>query len=450
MIETIGQILGFGALGCCLASFQFSTGKKFFFLQTGVCFLFSLHFLMLGGYSGFVLNAIGTVNFVLYYLKNAGKPFAQRRYWLYIFCMAYAIAGAVIAINSGNIIDFLPSLAMIFNAFARFSGDLAVIRFSQLLVSSPFWFFYDFITNSYSGCINEGLAFISALIAVIRYRDELKTLKIRANAKINLVLSVNRKREDGYHDLSTVMQTVDLYDSVYIRRSQTVSVRANGAPSGEDNICYKAAELFSQYGGANIRIKKRIPLAAGLGGGSSDAAAVLLGLNRLYGNPYSNEQLVELAMALGSDVPFFLQGGTAKIEGKGDIIAPQAPLCCDVVIVKDGIKQSTGEMYKKLDEVGLCDRSTEVESFAKNIKQGNLKDIAASIFNDFEKTCDREEIKNDLISLGAVGAALSGSGPSVFGLFDDSDRAKKCAAVLSTKYKNVFACHTTEAGIIFE
>ncbi len=450
MLEIITQTLGFCALACGIISFHFNTGKKFFFLQMSANLFFSVHFLMLGGYSGFVLNSIGTINFILYYFKSLDKPFARGKHWLYMFWLAYIAVGAVFTIKTRNIIDFLPSLSMIFSAYASFSGDLRVVRFSQLLVISPFWFSYDVFIHSYSGCISEALGFVSALIAVIRYRDDLKMLKIRACAKINLVLSVNRKRDDGYHDLSTVMQTVNLCDLLHIRRSQVVTVRANGAPSGEDNICYKAAKLFSAYGGANIRIKKRIPLCAGLGGGSSDAAAVLLGLNRLYGEPFSREQLAEMALSLGSDVPFFLQGSTAKVEGKGDVVTPLSPLCCDVVIVKDAAKQSTGDMYKQLDEAGLCDRSDEVSAFAGKLKSGNLEELASSMFNDFEKVCDCDEIKNDLLSLGAKGAALSGSGPSVFGLFDDADSAQRCASELAKKYKNVFACHTAQSAIIFE
>lgn len=275
-------------------------------------------------------------------------------------------------------------------------------------------------------------------------------LTVESNAKINLALSVYGVNGDGYHNISSVMQTVSLFDTVTVQEHEFISVTSDGAPCGEENICFAAAKAFSRFGGARIHIEKRIPLAAGLGGGSSNAAAVLLALNRIYGKPFSNEKLEKIALTLGADVPLFLKGGTLLVDGIGEKVSSVKPLTCALVIIKDGIKSSTGEMYKKLDQAGLTDRRGDVEKLIKNIEENNLSLVGKTLFNDFELVCPCDEIKADLLSQGAVGACLSGSGPSVFGIFESIEKAESAAKALEKKYKNVFACEMENFGIKFE
>ena len=275
-------------------------------------------------------------------------------------------------------------------------------------------------------------------------------LTVKSNAKINLALSVYGINSDGYHNISSVMQTVSLFDTVTVQEHEFISVTSDGAPCGEENICFAAAKAFSRFGGARIHIEKRIPLAAGLGGGSSNAAAVLLALNRIYGKPFSNEKIEKIALTLGADVPLFLKGGTLLVDGIGEKVEPVKTLDCALVIIKDGIKSSTGEMYKKLDKSGLTDRRGDVEKLIKNIEENNLLSIGKALFNDFERVCRCDEIKEELLSQGAVGACLSGSGPSVFGIFENVEKAESAAKALRNKYKNVFACQTENFGIKFE
>ena len=275
-------------------------------------------------------------------------------------------------------------------------------------------------------------------------------LTVKSNAKINLALSVYGVNSEGYHNIYSVMQTVSLFDTVTVQEHEFISVTADGAPCGEENICFAAAKAFSRFGGARIHIEKRIPLVAGLGGGSSNAAAVLLALNRIYGKPFSNEKLEKIALTLGADVPLFLKGGTLLVDGIGEKVSSVKPLACALVIIKDGIKSSTGEMYKKLDRAGLTDRRGDVEKLINNIEENNLSLVGKTLFNDFERVCPCDEIKADLLSQGAVGACLSGSGPSVFGIFESIEKAEYAAKALEKKYKNVFACETENFGIKFE
>ncbi len=275
-------------------------------------------------------------------------------------------------------------------------------------------------------------------------------LTLRVSAKINLVLSVCGRRDDGYHEISSVMQTVGIFDRLTVKKAKKISVRSNRSPKNADNICYKAAECFSQFGGADIYIEKNIPLAAGLGGGSADAAATLLALNKLYGSPYSAEQLSEMALSLGADVPFFLGSATARADGVGEKLVPVCDRSLDLVIVKHGQKESTGTMYKWLDESGLTDRRSEVDRFVGLLENGSTEEISSSLFNDFEHVSLCGDIKDNLVARGALGAGLSGSGPSVFGIFADEESAKACFESVKDKYDYVFVCKSACDAVVFE
>lgn len=262
-------------------------------------------------------------------------------------------------------------------------------------------------------------------------------------AKVNLVLSIPKRYVDGYHEVCSVMQTVGLYDRITVEKADKITVLSENSPCGEDNICYKAAELFKDFGGARIEINKGIPLLSGLGGGSSDAAGTLLALNSLYGQPYSVEELEKMSLTLGSDVPFFIRGGTQLVSGKGDGLIKLPDYNGFFVLIKHGKKKSTGQMYGELDKIGLIDRTQEVKDFCANMENGKP-------FNDFSRVFDCEDVLADLLSCGAIDACLSGSGPTVFGIFGTKAAAEDCKKRLKDKYTEIYVCPSVDRGIIFE
>ena len=288
----------------------------------------------------------------------------------------------------------------------------------------------------------------------------MRIVKERANAKINLFLDVKRKRNDGFHDIITVMHSVSLSDELTIKYvpSSVLNVRmvSNGVkfmPTDEKNLAVKAALLFLESAGlkayVEIRLEKKIPIAAGLAGGSSDAAAVLRGLNRLTGRYFSEKALYKLAEKLGSDVPYCLYGKTALCEGRGEIITklPDA-LRLNVVVAISGERVSTPSAYSKLDGLYSDFDGTKttcgndyLERLLEGLSDGVIEDN--SLYNVFEDAvlCDCKgaaDIKKRLLSLGADAALMSGSGPSVFGIFKDAESAEKAAKALKKENINAF------------
>ncbi|HEY4716155.1 MAG TPA: 4-(cytidine 5'-diphospho)-2-C-methyl-D-erythritol kinase [bacterium] len=262
---------------------------------------------------------------------------------------------------------------------------------------------------------------------------------IKAPAKINLVLKVLGKRIDGYHNILTVMQKITLYDSVWIeliRKGIVIGCDNSTLSKGKDNLAYKAAEAFFRgtgcNGGARIIIKKRIPVGAGLGGGSSDAAAVLKGLERLLKTGISLEGLSKLGESIGADVPFFINSAPSAVaEGKGEILTPVSLPVRWFVIVYPGIEISTKWAYSKV-------RFNLTESHKEN-KIYFLNNVYERLFNDLEtvsmkKYPELNEIKTRLIDRGAADARMSGSGSSVFGVFPDMGTAKKAVKELQKLY----------------
>ena len=274
------------------------------------------------------------------------------------------------------------------------------------------------------------------------------SVSIKAYAKINLNLDITGKSSDGnYHTVEMVMQTVDIYDTVSVTVDDKISIKCNGdLPENEENIAYKAAKYFFEFakinGGAEIKIKKRIPVAAGLGGGSSDAAAVIVALNTLYNTDFDTEDLIKIAEDVGSDVPFFIEGGTQLAEGRGTILTPLPELPeCAFLIIKDGFKLSTGEMYRKFDSLTDIPHP-DSQMLVNAICEGDLFEASKNMLNVFELLYNKEflKTKDELCENGALCACLSGSGPSIFGLFEDEDTAKDAKDELSDKYDNIFLC----------
>lgn len=274
----------------------------------------------------------------------------------------------------------------------------------------------------------------------------------RAYAKINLFLAVKGKRPDGYHELDTVMQSVSLYDEVKVQLTQgDIRVTCDkGELEGEENIAYKACKTYMEAAGkssgANIHINKNIPVAAGLGGGSADAAAVLLLLNRLFGEPLSRDRLLSLAAKLGADVPFFILGGTATATGIGEILDPLNTPTLHFVLVKEGSKQSTGGMYALLDSLG-APVDDGLEAMVKAIRAESVSDIASSVFNSFEACWDIKNMTACFAPFKPLTSFLSGSGPTVCAMFESEQAARDCALSLQGRGMNAFYAHSVPVGI---
>ena len=261
-------------------------------------------------------------------------------------------------------------------------------------------------------------------------------VRILAPAKINLGLAVLGRRADGYHELRTLFQAVSLCDTVSLRRARSgVRVRCAAlADLGERNLAHRAADLFFEMtgisGGVRIELEKRIPAGGGLGGGSSDAAAVILGCCRLYGVRPRPERLDAWAASLGSDVPFFLTGGSAVGSGRGEAIEPLAPLSVPVVALlhlgTEGL--STAAVYRRLGSDALTGRGRDLTILIARWREGNLRRLGAALFNDLEPPAFAlapgcAAVKEALLEAGAAGSLLCGSGSSVFGLFGSGAEA---------------------------
>ena len=280
-----------------------------------------------------------------------------------------------------------------------------------------------------------------------------ESVTVLANAKLNLSLDVTGKRPDGYHTVEMVMQSIDVCDQINVAKTDdgiTLSCSGEEVPENEQNLAYRAAALFFERseidGGAAIKLKKKIPVAAGLGGGSADAAGVLLALNELYGNHFEDEELEELAAELGADVPFCLVGGTQLSEGIGSILSPLPTLQdCAFVVVKAGDKRSTADMYAKLDNLEELDHPY-TQDLVDAICEGDNIDAGRYMSNVFDKLWEFEDIREIMEDNGAAAVLVTGSGPSVFGFFTDEDNAKDAEDALSDHYDNVFLCEPADHG----
>ncbi|MBO2527448.1 MAG: 4-(cytidine 5'-diphospho)-2-C-methyl-D-erythritol kinase [Clostridiales bacterium] len=281
------------------------------------------------------------------------------------------------------------------------------------------------------------------------------TLAESAFAKINLTLDVLRKRDDGYHDLKSVMQTISLCDDIEIAvdtgKPWKLSCDAEGIPCNEKNLAWKAARIyFDRIGkkpdGIEIRIRKRIPSEAGLAGGSADAAAVLRALNRWADAPLSIGELCDLGAQVGSDVPFCVLGGTALAEGRGERLTklPDAPEM-HLVVCKPPLAFSTPELYRRLDSIEIGERP-DTDAMLTALQNGNREDIAAQLCNVFEQTLfdypEIEQIKAELSVHGALGAMMTGSGSAVFGIFHCPNCANAACEALKDRYPHSFTAKT--------
>ncbi len=268
-------------------------------------------------------------------------------------------------------------------------------------------------------------------------------LELKALAKINLGLDVLGRRENGYHDVRMVMQTIYLYDDVILKKRKEPGIKVDTnlffLPVNENNIAYQAADLLIQeFGitdGISIRLTKHIPVAAGMAGGSSNAAAVLFGMNKMFGLGLTEQELMDRGVKLGADVPYCIMRGTVLAEGIGEKLTQLAPMPkCYVLVAKPSVSVSTRMVYEKLDSKEIVEHP-DIDGLLLGLKQGNLMQVAGSMGNVLEQVTVSEypvidDIKKAMKEEGALNAMMSGSGPTVFGLFKERSRAKKALALI--------------------
>ena len=289
------------------------------------------------------------------------------------------------------------------------------------------------------------------------------SIVIKAMAKVNLGLDVLRRRENGYHDVKMVMQTVNLYDTLTLSKIDegiVITTNTGELPLNEDNLIYKAAKLLLEYvdkkAGVSIHLDKQIPIAAGVAGGSTDAASTLLGINELYNLDLTKEELAEVGVKIGADVPYCIYGGTYLSEGIGEVLTklPDAPDCY-VVIAKPGIGVSTKYVYENL-HIETVEKHPDIDGMIDAIKTGSLDGVTEKMENVLETVTIKrypeiETMKKCLLENGAENALMSGSGPTVFGIFKEEKIAKQALSKLQKTglVKNGFVTtFAKETGII--
>jgi 4-diphosphocytidyl-2-C-methyl-D-erythritol kinase len=266
---------------------------------------------------------------------------------------------------------------------------------------------------------------------------------LQTPAKINWFLRIAGKRQDGYHDVVSLMQCVSLYDELTFGHDDSITVESNLGIPVADNLIYRAATLLKQYAdygkGARIILRKQIPLSAGLGGGSSDAACTLSGLNALWGLGLRNEELRMIGSRIGSDIPFFFHPPAALVEGKGDIVKPlRADWSFVLLLVKPDVRVSTAWAYGAFEQVyghALTKKPIDIKLFCQALQRQDFLSLTHLLFNDLEEVVMREypavrEIKQKLVEAGAETSLMSGSGPTVFGIFRSLEKAEKAVDVM--------------------
>ena len=283
-----------------------------------------------------------------------------------------------------------------------------------------------------------------------------RPIKIRTPAKLNLALHIKDRREDGYHELESVMQSITIFDELTLRPREEPGITLSSAlpflPLDRRNLAYRAAALFfEQVGirryGVEINIRKRIPVGAGLGGGSANAAGTLVALNRMYETDLSEQQLMELGRRLGSDVPFCIHQGTCLASGTGDELARVTDMPrCTLVVAKPRRSISTAPLYQKYDELGSSVHP-DVQALIREL-DGPLRRIAARCGNSLQEAAVSEvpqigEMIAYLQQQGALCAVMTGSGSAVFGIFPNNNAAIRCAAAMRTAYSGCFVSLAT-------
>lgn len=283
----------------------------------------------------------------------------------------------------------------------------------------------------------------------------MKQVTVLAPAKLNLTLDVTGLLPGGYHALDMIMQTITLYEKVTLRKSQNLVLRLPGSrvPANDKNTAYKAALAFFHYtgllAGVEIEIQKNTPVRAGMAGGSADAAAVLVGLNELYGAKLSLSELCALGAGIGADVPFALLGGTCRVQGKGDMMKPLPPCPdCWFVVVMPSVGVSTPEAFARYDTMGSSVHPDGAAAEAA-IRAEDLHALCAASGNALEECSGAKEtgaIKELLTRQGALASLMTGSGAAVFGIFEQEQAAREAARELSSHYRQVYVAQPDRGG----
>lgn len=286
-------------------------------------------------------------------------------------------------------------------------------------------------------------------------KEILSTVNVIAPAKINLSLDVTGVDEKGYHLLDMIMQTVSVFEKITLTKSDKISITSNARfiPTDQKNTAVKAAIKFFEYtkieGGAEIYVRKTVPIKAGMAGGSADAAGVIVGLNYMYGTNLTMEQMCQIGLMCGSDVPFMLRGGTKRVQGTGEIIlpCPTMPQCFFVICMpKKGV--STPQAFANYDKINIK-TPVHTDNLVQAIKDKNLKEIAGFLANDLEiaaQSSDTQPIKEKLLELGALGSVMTGSGAAVFGIFDNEEKAKAANEYFKATLKSSFLAKPISFG----
>ena len=286
-------------------------------------------------------------------------------------------------------------------------------------------------------------------------------IKVKAPAKINLSIDVVGIRYDGYHLLRMINQAIDLMDTVEVSLEEgkdiVISCDDDRIPSGENNIAYKACQAFFAHTGrepvgVKVEIQKEIPTEAGLAGGSADGAAVLFALNELLETGLSTEELCDIGETVGADIPFCLVGGTASVEGIGEVITPLPEIPhCYFVVSKPDLSIRTADCFKAFDGEGIS-RRPDIDKITAAVIAGELEEMASSMCNVLEEVGrypQIEELKSIMLEEGALGAVMSGSGSAVVSVFEDKGDAKHCVRELTSRgYENTFLCKPVAHGCI--
>ena len=289
----------------------------------------------------------------------------------------------------------------------------------------------------------------------------MKKVTVLAPAKLNLALDIVGLLPNGYHDLDMLMQTITLYEKITLTKAEEIGLALPGSfvAANEKNTAYKAARLFFDYtglpGGASIEVQKRVPVRAGMAGGSADAAGVLVGLNELYRARLSMSELCALGAKVGADVPFALMGGTCRVQGVGDLIRALPPCpACWFVVVMPSVGISTPEAFKKYDELGSSVHP-DCAAQEKAIREGDLYALCRACGNALEECSGAVEtphIRSVLDTYGALASMMTGSGAAVFGVFDSEEKARQAVAALRGEYKKVYLARPDKGGarVIYE
>ena len=411
-------------IGCCFVTGMFDSSHK------------------IGGKAVFfgLLTGFGYALYTIFSELLLRRGYKTLTITFYVFLFAAVCSAPFVSIpKTASVVVSSPKIFIIVFLMALFNTVLPYILYTAGLSgvspsTAPIIATVEpVVATVVSVIIGEDISFLGVIGIILVLGSivilNIKRLSVTANAKINLTLGIIGKREDGYHLIDTVMQSVSLNDKITVSASKKLAVKCKGiAIEQKDNIAYKAAELFFKetglIGGALIKIHKRIPAAAGMGGGSADAAAVLVALNKLYNTGLSNKRLEEIAVSLGADVPFFINGGTQRAEGIGEILTPITPFKNGwFVLAKADKKPSTAEMYKKVDNENPPLPDTKV--FIENLEKGETLKAAELFGNSFSCVWTGNSLKEKLEKTEAAAVSLSGSGPTWFGYYTNKKSAKK-------------------------